>query len=163
MLKALRLLSLTLTLTALACNGEGQNQAQAQTGPASPNSPFSSSDSLSGFTLSAQKTYAVKIVWNSPPISDSFENSADVYFVDIAGNPLSDAELKRFSLFMVTMGHPSSMEREIVRTKIEPGHWKVSRILFSMGGPSGSWVVNIEATTQNQSDKAQVSVEQDVQ
>jgi hypothetical protein len=147
-----------LLTTALSCGSTSDKKNQT-----SVPEPTADQTSQSGFLLSDQEVFAVKIVWNNPPVSQSFDNSAEVYFQDKSGQPLSGSRLTRFHLYMASMGHPSIKESEMVFQEIEPGHWNVSRIFFSMGGSPGSWIVDLEAEANGQLDHIRVSIDHEVE
>lgn len=154
------ILPVILIATAISCgssNDKDKNNEDPTLTPAADQTP------LSGYLLSDQEHFAVKIVWNNPPVTQSFDNSAEVFFLDKNGQPVTSSRLTRFHLYMVTMGHPSIKEKDMVFQQIEPGHWTVSRIYFSMGGSAGSWVVDLEAEANSQSDHIRVSVDHEVE
>lgn len=149
-----------ILLTAISC-GSGHDNDKKSENP--PLAPAADQTPLSGFRLSDQEIFAAKIVWNNPPVSQSFENSAEVYLLDKSGQPLTSSRLTRFHLYMTSMGHPSIKEKEMQFTQVDPGHWTVSRIFFSMGGSAGSWVVDLEAEANGQADHIRVSIDHEVE
>ncbi|MDQ3231839.1 MAG: hypothetical protein M3Q07_08470 [Pseudobdellovibrionaceae bacterium] len=144
--------------TLVSCGDADKNTADP---PARPTGP--EQEAQAPFALSTNQTFAVKIVWNHPPRSQSLDNSAEVYFVDKNSQNLVDTRLLRFHLYMASMGHPSIKEEDMVFNQVAPGHWTVSRIFFSMGGSAGSWVVDLEAEVEGQPDKVRVSIPHEVE
>jgi hypothetical protein len=151
------LLSL-LIATAFSC-GSGSQSSDESPGPL----PSADQSPMSGFLPSDQNLFAAKIVWNNPPVAGSFDNSAEVYLQTKDGQPLTSSRLLRFHLYMVTMGHPSIKEKDMVFEQKDPGHWTVSRIYFSMGGSAGSWVVDLDAEANGAADHVRVSIDHEVE
>lgn len=151
------LLSL-LIATAFSC-GSGSQSSDDTPGPV----PSADQSPMSGFLPSDQNLFAAKIVWNNPPVSQSFDNSAEVYLQTRDGKPLTSSRLLRFHLYMATMGHPSIKEKDMVFEQKEPGHWTVSRIFFSMGGSAGSWVVDLDVEANGVTDHVRVSIDHEVE
>jgi hypothetical protein len=147
-----------LIATAWSC-GSGSTNSDDNPGPA----PSADQSPLSGFLPSDQNLFTAKIVWNNPPVSLSFDNSAEVYLQTKDGQPVTSSRLLRFHLYMATMGHPSIKEGDMVFEQKDPGHWTVSRIFFSMGGSAGSWVVDLDAEADGQADHIRVSVDHEVE
>ncbi|WP_141734383.1 hypothetical protein [Oligoflexus tunisiensis] len=149
-----------LILAALSCGKNSDNNKDENT-----TAPLPGADqtSLEGYSLSPNRAFAAKIVWNNAPVAGSFDNSAEVYFLDPKGEPVSTSQLTRFHLYMASMGHPSIKENEMTFTQVDPGHWTVGRIYFSMGGSSGSWVVDLEAEVNGQADQVRVSIDHAVE
>jgi hypothetical protein len=116
-----------------------------------------------GYSLSDQGAFVAKIVWNTPPVAESFDNSAEVHLLDRDSQPVTSSRLIRFSLYMTSMGHPSTNEEEMVLEQKDAGHWTVSRIYFSMSGSAGSWAVDLDAAVNDTSDHVRVRVEEAVQ
>ncbi|HET9238121.1 MAG TPA: hypothetical protein VFO10_12755 [Oligoflexus sp.] len=151
------LLSL-LIATAFSC-GSGSPSSDDNPGPV----PSADQSPMSGFLPSDQNLFAAKIVWNNPPVSQSFDNSAEVHLLTPDGQPLASSRLLRFHLYMATMGHPSIKEKDMVIEQKEPGHWTVSRIFFSMGGSAGSWVVDLDVEANGVADHVRVSIDHEVE
>jgi hypothetical protein len=149
-----------LFITASAC---GQNSDNDRDNVAPAPAPAADQTPLAGFQLSEQQHFAVKIVWNNPPVSQSFDNSAEVYLLDSKGQTVTDSQLTRFHLYMASMGHPSIKEKEMIFTQVDPGHWTVSRIFFSMGGSAGAWVVDLDAMVNGTTDHIRVSIDHEVE
>ena len=86
-----------LIATATSC-GSSSKSSDDTPGPA----PSADQSPLSGFLPSDQNLFTAKIVWNNPPVSQSFDNSAEVYLQTKDGQPLTSSRLVRFHLYMVT-------------------------------------------------------------
>lgn len=114
-----------------------------------------------GKTPSENGLFMVAVRWSPNLEAGTLENTAKVYFNSADGQPLA-ATLKKFSLFMVSMGHGSIKEKEMSFTALEASQWQVDRIYFSMPGPFASWAVDIEAEVNGQLDKARVSIDHEV-
>lgn len=149
-----------LIFAASACGKNSQNNEDS---PSPSPLPVADQNPMDGYVLSPNQTFSVKVVWNNPPISQTFDNSAEVYFLDKNGQVATASKLTRFHLYMATMGHPSIKEKEMVLTQVDPAHWNISRIFFSMGGSKGSWVVDLEAEVNGQADKVRVSIDHEVE
>jgi hypothetical protein len=119
---------------------------------------------LSGYTMSAQGHFHVKVAWSSPLQANSLENKATVSFVNEHAEALP-LKLSSFKLFMPAMGHGSNKSDQMVLTQDpEQKHvWTVEQIHFSMGGGAGEWVVDIEGSGCGVSDKARVVIPLEVQ
>ncbi len=110
---------------------------------------------------STKGLFQVEVNWSPNLVAGTIENSALVHFHNPAGDHIP-AVLKRFKLYMTTMGHGSIKENELTLTEEEPGHWLVKNIYFSMPGASTSWVVDIEAELEGQTDTARVVIDAEV-
>jgi hypothetical protein len=119
---------------------------------------------LSGYTMSAEGRFHVKVEWSSPLRAMSLENKATVSFVNEHAEALP-MKLTAFKLFMPAMGHGSNKSDQMVLSQDpEQSHvWKVEQIHFSMGGGAGDWVVDIEGSACGVSDKARVVIPAEVQ
>jgi hypothetical protein len=149
-----------LITTAISC---GQNSDNDKDNKEPVPAPAADQTPMAGFLLSEQQHFAVKLVWNNPPISQSFDNSAELYFLDHNGQAVTESQVTRFHLYMASMGHPSIKEKEMVFTQVDPGHWTISRIFFSMGGSAGSWVVDLDAVVNGKADHIRVSIDHEVE
>jgi hypothetical protein len=147
-------------LAALSC---GKNSDNKKNDNAVALPPGADQAALEGYTLSPNRAFAVRIDWNRAPVAGSFDNSAEVYFLDALGQPVESSVLSRFHLYMASMGHPSIKEEEMTLTQVDAGHWTVDRIYFSMGGSAGSWVVDLDATVNGQADQVRVSIDHAVE
>lgn len=113
-------------------------------------------------TPSEKGLFLVKVDWQNDVLTaGTFDNSALVHFNNAAGEHVG-ATLKSFKLFMVSMGHGSIKENEMIFSQMDEAHWKVDSIYFSMGGPASSWAVDVEAEVNGQTDKARVIIGQEV-
>lgn len=119
---------------------------------------------LTGYSMSAEGKFHVKVEWSSPLTASTLDNKATVSFVNEHAEPLP-MKLTSFKLFMPAMGHGSGKVDQMVLTQdAEHSHiWSVERIYFSMGGAAGDWVVDIEGSACGAGDKARVVIPVEVQ
>ena len=141
-----------------AC-GSSSSSDKSET-PQTENSQNESGLPLLG-TASEQGAFRVSIEWSQPITAGTLENTATLHFYDAKGADLS-VQLTRYRLYMISMGHGSIKEKDMVFTDLGNGAWKVENIFFSMGGPASSWVVDVEADVAGQADKARVSIDYEV-
>lgn len=120
------------------------------------------SQAIEGKTSSDNNLFLVEVVWQNQSLNaGTLENTAVVHITNSSGESIQ-ANLKSFKLFMVSMGHGSIKEDEMVLSQLSNGSWRVDNIYFSMGGPANSWAVDIEAESDGQTDNARVLITQEV-
>ncbi len=116
-----------------------------------------------GFTAAANNKFHVKVDWSENLLAGELTNSAKVTFQSPHGEPMG-LTLKSFKLFMPSMGHGTIKADKLIfaRDPVETHVWSVSQIYFSMGGAAGEWVVDVEGSACGLTDKARVTIQQEV-
>ena len=161
------LFSCILTSSLLACGEEKSNET-GQHSPAEDMDQYPAigddkKPSTEDRTQSENGLFFVKVVWGNQSLkAGTLANNAMVRFSDLSGEHVPVA-LKSFKLFMVSMGHGSIKEEEMLIESVDDAHWEVKNIYFSMGGTVNSWAVDIEAEVNGQTDRARVIIEQEVE
>lgn len=159
LLSSILLLSLPACASDNASNDADDNPALQQDYQAVSDEKSQSTEDK---TPSENNLFLADVVWENESLyAGSLENSAVVHITNISGEYIQ-ADLKSVKLFMVSMGHGSIKEDEMVLSELSDGRWKVENIYFSMGGPANSWAVDIEADFDGQTDKARVLIKQEV-
>jgi hypothetical protein len=114
---------------------------------------------VDGFTASAEQLFLVKIDWSLPLVAVTQPNQAKVSFIGPQGQaaPLT---LSSFQLFMPSMGH-GSIKTKLMKMSQDPKApytWQIDSVYFSMGGSAGEWVVDLEASACDRTDRARVII-----
>jgi hypothetical protein len=164
------LLVLALSLSACGSNDSKKSDSQSTRDDAAADTEHQDGHGLGdeghapkSAVLSERGVFLVSIEWSEGLEAGTLANQATLTLWDPTLHKVSGT-LKSFKLYMPSMGHGSikTGEMKFVQDLTDPAVWSVSNIYFSMGGGTGSWVVDLEAEVGGQSDKVRVVIPYEV-
>ena len=105
----------------------------------------------------------VAVSFSSDSIVSGAKNlhTASINFTDSAGEMMHGVEVTAVEPWMQTMGHGSDTSSLDFHQHGEMGHhWMVTGLVFSMAGPAGAWVLNIDFTKDGVADSVTVAMQE---